>query len=1201
MSNAIKRFWWRKTVSTKSKVRESHVGLTISRVCILFGKVLIPVLLLLSIGVGLLYVRLLNGAISLTFLKDPIERSISDEFPNFKIRIGQPLITLKDHGFELQLTDVRLSDKTNKTVAVAPLAAVKISVWALFRGMISPSQIILIEPRLLVFYTQNDGISLTIDTKKRNILPIRSSLEPRRSTTIKNRKNTQIVVSRLSPPETHEKFNLARTISSLAERARQQAKATSYLNRIGLRNATVILDYENVRTVLRVQIANFDLAHSNLGSVLSGNIAFASKRGTWKVGLRVEDALDKNQIHLSTEVKDLYPQAIADLMPRLKILDQLQLPISAKADYSLSSKGETLAGTFEISLGSGRLKIPSVGQNSPYLNSGRALFIYVPNRKHIKLETATLSWAQSNLTLTGLIKHRLVNSVRSAWDFQLESSSGYLATTSDGAFIDVKRWAANGTLLPYQGIINVDKATVEAGGGILQMDGVVYTNDLPGISINGSFNSISAQNLLAYWPRYFNAGARKWVLKNVYTGKILDGTFSANLRHSFNSTNRKNNIYSISTTAKLADVRLKLRDKLPVISASKAYLDFKDNQFSVRIPQCALILSNDQSPVVSDLVFNTTNIFSSKIDGNAVFKINGNVDEALEMVSMVHTESAETLTKLSEQVSGHVEGDLEITFPIHRRKEYPSPKVQGQIRILDGQAKNIWNKFNINGSNIKLDLTENDIIARGDLLLRGIPININWRKNLRGNHNNLPLSISATFDDADRNALGLYVNHFIKGPISVNALIPIRQTKSDINNRRINIRVDLTSAKLNISSISWQKPIGRKAIMDFQIQADKGTGWRLSNLRVTGDSIAAKGKARINSNGKLSSFDIEDFAIDVVTRLRIKGELIKGDVWRILVHGKSFEGRNFFRALFSPQGSKDENSAMLIANLDLNVKINNVLGYWDTSLRNLQIDLSRRNGKTHFLSASGNFKNGNVLKASLREENDLAQIIISSNDSGQVFKLVGFYPNIRNGELMSIIDLENNKSGARQGLLTISQFSVLGDRILSEVLNQRTEKHNRDNEIEREIIQFDWMKAPFVVGSGRFVLRDTELRGPLLGVMLCGKADFRKHQMQVDGTYIPLQGLSSVVGSIPGIGSLLAGTKGEGIIGINFEVRGTMKQPKVIINPLSVVTPGIFRELFKVACPDSKFVYDQSHNNQKLLKKPKIDKSWASETFIYKK
>ena len=48
----------------------------------------------------------------------------------------------------------------------------------------------------------------------------------------------------------------------------------------------------------------------------------------------------------------------------------------------------------------------------------------------------------------------------------------------------------------------------------------------------------------------------------------------------------------------------------------------------------------------------------------------------------------------------------------------------------------------------------------------------------------------------------------------------------------------------------------------------------------------------------------------------------------------------------------------------------------------------------------------------------------------------------------------------------------------------------------------------------------------------------------------------------PRIGSLLP-RKGEGLFGFNYTLRGPSAAPQVSVNPLSLLTPGMFREIFR--------------------------------------
>jgi hypothetical protein len=63
-----------------------------------------------------------------------------------------------------------------------------------------------------------------------------------------------------------------------------------------------------------------------------------------------------------------------------------------------------------------------------------------------------------------------------------------------------------------------------------------------------------------------------------------------------------------------------------------------------------------------------------------------------------------------------------------------------------------------------------------------------------------------------------------------------------------------------------------------------------------------------------------------------------------------------------------------------------------------------------------------------------------------------------------------------------------------------------------------------------------------------------------------LQGVVSPVYLVNGIGAFLT-RRGEGLIGFNYQLDGPSSAPRVTVNPLSILTPGMFREIFRRAPP----------------------------------
>jgi hypothetical protein len=81
-------------------------------------------------------------------------------------------------------------------------------------------------------------------------------------------------------------------------------------------------------------------------------------------------------------------------------------------------------------------------------------------------------------------------------------------------------------------------------------------------------------------------------------------------------------------------------------------------------------------------------------------------------------------------------------------------------------------------------------------------------------------------------------------------------------------------------------------------------------------------------------------------------------------------------------------------------------------------------------------------------------------------------------------------------------------------------------------------------------------------------APFGAGKLNLKGSIIPSYTLNSLPGKVPLLGELLVGGKDEGVFGAKFSVRGAMDTPDIMVNPLSILTPGFLRNIFD-AFPDS--------------------------------
>jgi hypothetical protein len=382
-------------------------------------------------------------------------------------------------------------------------------------------------------------------------------------------------------------------------------------------------------------------------------------------------------------------------------------------------------------------------------------------------------------------------------------------------------------------------------------------------------------------------------------------------------------------------------------------------------------------------------------------------------------------------------------------------------------------------------------------------------------------------------------------------------------------------AQITVESLAWVKPAGRDAMIEFGVDAGDKRSVTLENLRVTGDGIAIQGRAMLDQRYNLRAFELPSFSIDRVTRLSISGKLADTNIWRVDVKGQTFEGRSLFRALFN--AGRVEGAPERIdpdqPGVDLQAEVQTVLGFWSAKLSNVRMTLSKRAGRLSAMQLDGGFGDGSILRAALvRSPKGRRELHAFGSNAGEAFRLVGFYPNARRGRLELVVDLDRRGATEKSGILLVRGFEIVGDEVVREMAQAprdgvRGRPGARRNADAGQTLPFDWMRLPFLVGNGQFILRGAELRGPVVGATMQGKADFAARTVDVSGTYVPLQGLNAALGVIPGLGQILAGPKGEGVLGMKFAVRGRMERPEVLVNPLSLMAPGIFREIFQLSNP----------------------------------
>ena len=1155
-----------------------------------FGRVfkvaaftVVPVLLLMLLAVAVGYVRLLHGPISLKAFGAQIEERLNAEFEGFTVDIDDALITLADDfRVELRLTNLRIKEDDGDLVASAPSAALELNRTALWRFEVAPKRVDLIEPRLAVTYSAANGISLSIN----NAPPIAldASADSEGETEIVPPAPVAAVRPRPSPlndgaPPAFHRVDLARLLAESSARARRGEASTSQLKAFGVRNARVSVTCDGMTSELFVPQASFDVDHTKRDSVLSGTATIDSPKGPWSLTFRTEDSERHDLVKVSATVENLVPSTLAPISADLALLSMFDTPINGVLDVDLSNAGDLRSADLSIDVGDGFIRLPAVSSTPFMLDTGKVVLRYTAETRRLDLLPSTLDWDGSHITLHGAMQNDPADTGEPQWHFALRSIDGSISAKDFGvAPIPVEGLEAMGRIIPGEDLIQLSGLALTVGGGVMNVNGeIIGGTETPSTRVEASVSPMPIETLKAMWPRAVAPAARDWVGAQVERAKLTSASFKLLSGRFLDSEapNPKDNPSDaraperLSAHLDIADIRMvPLPNSLP-LEAETAQIRLENSALEVSVPEARIIVDETRRMPLSDVRLTAVDVTHDAPLAELALTSETSLEDLIETLNRSELNLTGQGPLPVTGVDGKVKGELKIAMPLI--SDAKVSKIEGNARISDIKGKSEDYQLTLQGGTVDIEVSDIGVIAKGDLSVNGVLAKLHMHRILDApSHLQPPIRISATLDNADRRQLGLDVNHLVQGEIAAEVTV----SHSEDGENAVHVQADLTNAELIIEELAWRKLPGRQATVAFDLEVASPTRTELNNFKVIGDMIALDGWIVTNEKRDLVEYGFPNFSLNVVSRLDVRGKIDKNKIWKVTAKGSTFDAKDLFRSLLALGKTVDHSIAPAepAVGVDLTAQIDTVLGHSDVSLRNYSIKLSQRNGELVSLDGRGTLDGGEPFAVVMTADRP-NRFYAESTDAGQTFKLVGFYPNVQGGRMRLEVDLDARGDAEKSGTLWVEDFRVLGDPIISEVYSSAdsgsAERSNtRQRKGEREVFEFQMLRVPFSVGHGQFVLGDSQIRGPLLGASIRGRVDYNTQRLNLGGTYVPLQGINSAFCDIPLFGPIVSGLDCQGVFGITYAIQGPMARPQVLVNPLSMLTPGIFRGIMEMTSPN---------------------------------
>lgn len=1124
--------------------------------------ILIPVLLLAGIGIGMLYMRLSQGPMDLPSLARAIERGLTAELDGWRAKVKNAELIKTPDGLSLMLREVAVRDRFEQPVFLAPRVSVSLSTWALLQGQFVPEQITLLSPRLRLRRGQDGTLLVSVGE-----LGAESG---------SGQQPTQGNIPATSPGRTavsgsEQHFDLPDLLASAFGRNRRGG----YFRSLAARDARVVLDREGLSAIEFVLgETTLEMDKSGDQPVLVAHAVLDRGRVNAELDLRVTPNRADRGFRFEAQVQGIDQQMLTSAGLNLTGASNLGMLIRASTSFAMTREGAITQGKAEIAADYWAQSSSQLAREAaaPERSGSAQLVLSFPDGlARFAVEPSTLSWGDHHLKLEGSVSA----DERGPWAVDLRSIEGWI---QHAAFRDrsvalrapprlkIDSLALRGTFDGQAKTLAIETGALRASAAEADFAGLISVGG-PGTSdLRINLNGVPLETVTSLWPPSLAPEARSWFVSNVRSSSPASGTVVVRLEEGGTLDT------AISADFGVSDVNMSPFNGMPNVRFPAASIRLAGGTLEVRADQGTMQVPGAGEATLTGARYTAVGALTSDPRAETAVQWSSDLPSALALLALP------TLSLLPEDLKtvkadGKAQADLRIVMPPPTPDWRRNVRVMGAVRITDGALSGPALPYDVTGGAINVALSEQFTDLKGSVLISGVPAQVAWQRIYTADEaDQPPLRIKAVLDGTDRTQLRIGTGAIIRSgdtPVDVT----VQKTSAG---RLVHVDVDLTDATLALESLNWRKGPGQRAILRFDVENGSEFARRLTNLRVVGEGLAVEGWAGVNHENELVHVELPTFSI-AGSRLSVKAERRSSKesrgappIWHAEVKGDFYNGSDFFRSLFAAPRRREANHTEL--GLDLSAEVDAVQGFNDSRLLDLRLQLSKRNGEVSSITATGRLDSGGDLNVRLvgRENR---QLIATSTNAGNFFRLVDFYPNARSGNMRLVVDMDGSGDAQRSGTLTVRNFEVFGDPVISEVIQTSADgrpviaqgRGGVQQRVTREVIAFELMHAPFSVGHGQFVLQDAQLRGALFGASLRGKADYRRRTLQLGGTYAPLQGLNAAFRILPGIGEILTGPRGEGIVGMTFAIQGPMDNPEVLVNPLSLAAPGIFREIFQMS------------------------------------
>ncbi|WP_058315894.1 YhdP family protein [Cognatishimia activa] len=867
---------------------------------------------------------------------------------------------------------------------------------------------------------------------------------------------------------------------------------------------------------------------------MSSNLALLGGRDyVSTIEFNYESTLGETSAAFGVNIEDVVSQDIASQSPALTWLNLINAPISGAMRVAIDDDGNIgpLSATLQIDEG---VIQPEEGARAIPLNAAQAYLTFAPETNTIVFNELYVDspWVTARAEGKALLED-FETGLPNALVLQMTMTelSGNPADLFDAPFaLEHAQADFRLQLDPFE--LHIGEMLVQDRGQSLVLNAKLgATEDDWIFSLNGRMDALEASRVVDWWPENAVPKTRKFVAENIYAGWL------ENINLAVRSVpGSRPDVY---LDFGFRDASVRYSKTLPIVTGGRGQAVLEGDRFVVMAHEGIVAPGQGGVIDVSGTSFVIPNTRVKPTPAEVNLKTDASVTATLALLDyppLSFISKAKLPVDLAEG-NARIEGQLKLPL----KKKLPPEDVvfamQGEL--TDVKTGHFVKDKVISSPRLRAVANNEKLTLEGSGRIGAVPFQARFEAGLRP-ENEGRSSVTGTLDlnqaFVDEFKIGLTPD-MISGQGTGEFALKFK--RGEIG--RFEVSSDLVGLRMGIPSLGWSKSANRSGTLE--VVGRLGTPLEVTKLALATPGLEAEGTISLKNAGGLDRVSLSQ--VRVGNWLNGSADLIgrAGATPNISIRSGTLDLRNAPAAQGNPGGAAQ--STRIEAALD-RVTISD--GITLTDLRGTFATGGGFNGELNARVNGGAQINGVIVP-----RNGRSAVRIRSNDAGGTLRSAGILKQAVGGDL-DVTLIPTGADGEFDGRLKASSVRVKDAPAMAELLNAISVV-GLIEQLGGEGIAFADVNAEFKLTPTYAHLTQGSAAGPSMGISMDGIYNLTNGQLDMQGVVSPIYLINAIGRPVS--------KRGEGLFGFNYSLRGSSENPSVSVNPLSVLTPGFLRDIFR--------------------------------------